>query len=164
MVASPSRGEGRTYSSYLKNGFTRVSSSRTNSASMNAYLSGISRQTMCLPLRYLRNRVDTLLRWDFSITKIMSAHSTCSDESCCSEMAFNPAESVSTSGQVEKMCSAVGLRSLLAPQMKRRRFMERFYREQFVCPPTHALSMVGPRPDQPDFTLGVKSGSSAQGR
>jgi hypothetical protein len=88
---------------------------------------------MRLPLRYLRNRVDTLLRWDFSITKMMSAHSICSDEICCSEMEFNPAESVSTSGHVEKMCSAVGLRSLLAPQMKRRRFIERFYREQSVC-------------------------------
>jgi hypothetical protein len=92
---------------------------------------------MRLPLRYFRNRVDTLLRWDFSITKMMSAHSICSGESCCSETAFNPAESVSTSGHVEKMCSAVGLRSLLAPQMKRRCFMKRFYREPFVCPCTH---------------------------
>src|SRR5215475_11542668 len=53
------------------------------------------------------------------MTKMMSAHSTCSDESSTFAPLEMPAESVSIPGQVEKICSAVGLRRRLALQTKR---------------------------------------------
>jgi hypothetical protein len=52
------------------------------------------------------------------MTKMMSAHSICSDDNGTFAPFEMPAESVSIPGQVEKICSAVGLRSRLALQMK----------------------------------------------
>src|ERR1700733_12283947 len=53
------------------------------------------------------------------MTKIMSAHSICSDDSSVLAPRLRPAESVSTPGHVENTCSAVGLRSWFALQTKR---------------------------------------------
>ena len=50
------------------------------------------------------------------MTKMMSAHSTCSDDNSTLAPLEMPAESVSIPGQVEKICSAVGLRRRLALQ------------------------------------------------
>jgi hypothetical protein len=47
---------------------------------------------------------------------MMSAHSTCSDDNGTLAPLEMPAESVSIPGQVEKICSAVGLRRRLALQ------------------------------------------------
>ena len=51
-----------------------------------------------------------------SMTKMMSAHSICSDDKSTLAPLEMPAESVSIPGQVEKICSAVGLRRRLALQ------------------------------------------------
>ena len=67
-----------------------------------------------LPFRLERNFRVSLLRWVFSMTKMMSAHSTCSDDNGTLAPLEMPAESVSIPGQVEKICSAVGLRRRLA--------------------------------------------------
>lgn len=53
------------------------------------------------------------------MTKMMSAHSTCSVDNNTSASFEMPAESVSIPGQVENTCSAVGLRRRLALQTKR---------------------------------------------
>jgi hypothetical protein len=63
-----------------------------------------------LPFKLERNFRFSLARWVFSMTKMMSAHSTCSDDNGTLAPLEMPAESVSTPGQVEKICSAVGLR------------------------------------------------------
>ena len=72
-----------------------------------------------LPFKLERNFRFSLVRWVFSMTKMMSAHSTCSDDNGTFAPLEMPAESVSIPGQVEKICSAVGLRSRLALQTKR---------------------------------------------
>src|ERR1700723_1483378 len=53
------------------------------------------------------------------MTKITSAQSTCSEDNNTLAPDEVPAESVSTPGQVEKTCSAVGLRRRLALQTNR---------------------------------------------
>src|ERR1700691_335936 len=88
----------------------------------------MSRQMTRLLLRCARKFFASLLRCVFSMTKIMSAHSICSDDSCVVAPRLRPAESVSTPGHVENTCSAVGLRSLFALQTKRTLIM------QFVLP------------------------------
>jgi hypothetical protein len=54
-----------------------------------------------------------------SMTKMTSAQSTCSEDNNTLAPDEMPAESVSTPGQAEKTCSAVGLRKRLALQTKR---------------------------------------------
>src|SRR3954451_24969736 len=76
----------------------------------------MSRQTTRLSLNRARNWRISLLRWVFSMTKMMSAQSTCSDDNKTLAPVEIPAESVSIPGQVEKTCSAVGLRRRLALQ------------------------------------------------
>ena len=85
---------------------------------MYSYSSGMSRQMTRLPFKLDWNFRFNLLRWVFSMTKMMSAHSICSDDNGTFAPFEMPAESVSIPGQVEKICSAVGLRSRLALQMK----------------------------------------------
>src|SRR6188474_2480685 len=72
-----------------------------------------------LPFKLERNFRFSLARWVFSMTKMMSAHSICSDDNGTLAPLEMPAESVSIPGQVEKICSAVGLRRRLALQTKR---------------------------------------------
>src|SRR6266700_2506694 len=79
----------------------------------------MSRQMTRLLFRLERNFRFSLLRWVFSMTKMMSAHSSCSEDNNTSAPFEMPAESVSTPGQVEKTCSAVGLRRRLALQTNR---------------------------------------------
>src|SRR4051812_11258114 len=69
-----------------------------------------------LPFRLERNFRFSLVRWVFSMTKMTSAHSTCSDDNGTLAPLEMPAESISIPGQVEKICSAVGLRRRLALQ------------------------------------------------
>src|SRR4029079_14615779 len=79
----------------------------------------MSRQTTRLPFRLERNFRFSLLRWVFFMTNMMSAHSICSADNNTTTPFETPAESVSMPGQVEKTCSAVGLRRRLALQTKR---------------------------------------------
>jgi hypothetical protein len=55
-----------------------------------------------LPFKLERNFRFSLARWVFSMTKMMSAHSICSDDNGTLAPLEMPAESVSIPGQVEK--------------------------------------------------------------
>ena len=59
-----------------------------------------------LPFRLGRNFRFSLVRWVISMTKMMSAHSTCSDDNGTLAPLEMPAESVSIPGQVEKILAA----------------------------------------------------------
>src|SRR5258708_39303417 len=62
----------------------------------------MSRQMTRLLFRLERNFRFSLLRWVFSMTKMMSAHSTCSEDNNTSAPFEMPAEAVSIPGQVRK--------------------------------------------------------------
>ena len=70
----------------------------TNSGSINAYLSGMSRHTTRLFLSDERNCADSFWRCVFSMTKMMSAHSTSSTDNGVSASGLVPAYAVSISG------------------------------------------------------------------
>ena len=86
-------------------------SSSMSVGSIYSYLSGISRQITRLLTKQEGNFLDNFFLWTFSITKIISAHSINSGVRKVSAVFSSPAEFVCTPGHLEKIFSAVGLRS-----------------------------------------------------
>lgn len=94
-----------------------------SSGSMYGYLSWISRQMIRLSFRDARNREVNLVLCDCSMTKISSAHAKSSGVTWLSQSGLMPQEATAMPGQPVKISSAVGLLSLLRPQIKRTLFI-----------------------------------------
>ena len=99
---------------------TRACRSCTSSGCMNPWLSGISRQ-ITRALRCRLNRLDNLVRWAFSMTNTISAHSSRSGVQGTSASLPKPADITSRPASAAKTCSAVGLRSRFRPHRNRMR-------------------------------------------
>jgi len=93
------------------------SSTAMSSSCINAYLSGMSRQTTVFPFRSEPNFFDNFTLCARSMTKIISAHAICSADTSVIASGARPAESASTPSQEENTSSAVGLRSRFRLQM-----------------------------------------------
>lgn len=85
-----------------------------------SYLSGMSKQTSFFPFRNFLNFFETLFLWDFSITKMMSAHSIRSPLTGVSASLFVPAPIALMPSYFEKTSSPVGLLSLFSLQINNR--------------------------------------------
>jgi hypothetical protein len=72
---------------------------------------------MRLPFKCWRNVLESLLRCCRSITKAICAQWSNSGETGVGESWFRPAEATAIPGQSANTCSAVGVRSRLAPHM-----------------------------------------------
>jgi hypothetical protein len=77
--------------------------------------------------------VHRLFLWLVSMTKMIDAHSSCSEEMGVIASGLKPAEPVSIPGHDEKTCSAVGHLSLFWLQIKRPFFIH--------CPATHRVAL-----------------------
>lgn len=92
-------------------GRTFLFNNSTKAGSIYSYSSAISKQTTRLFLSHGWNFFESFLRWDGSITKIISAHSISSLPRRISAPRSIPAESTSNPSYSANMASAVGLRS-----------------------------------------------------